>query len=48
MTFPTVTELSASLEPTVRDTFIEDSRSGAAAAERAASWPWPTRRPADA
>jgi hypothetical protein len=48
MTFPTVTEQPLHLEPVVRDTFIDDQVDHAAAALRAASWAWPTRRPADA
>ena len=48
MTIPTVTELLAPLEPTVRDTFADEPVSRSAGAKRAASWPWSTRRPADA
>ena len=48
MTFPTVTENPAQLEPVVRDPFIQDDAAHAAAVQRDASWPWPTRRPADA
>jgi hypothetical protein len=46
MTFPTVIEKPAQLEPVVRDTFIDVD--AAAAAERSAAWAWPSRRPADA
>ena len=45
MTFPTVTEKPAQLEPVVRDTFLDGD---AAEPDRTASWPWPRRRPADA
>ena len=49
MTFPVVTEKPAQLEPVARDTFIEvDAVTRSASVERAASWPWPSRRPADA
>jgi len=48
MTFPVVTENSLQLESVVQDTFIDDQLNRAAAALRAASWPWPTHRPTDA
>ena len=43
MTIPTVIEKPAQMEAVVPDTFIDGEVS-----ERAASWPWPRRRPADA
>jgi hypothetical protein len=46
MTFPTVIEKPAQLEPVVRDTFIDVDAH--ADAERSAVWAWPSRRPADA
>jgi hypothetical protein len=47
MTFPVVIEKPAHLEPVARDTFADDT-TDITAAERAATWPWPSRRPADA
>ena len=45
MTFPTVIENPAQLEPVVRDTFLDGD---APAPDRTATWQWPSRRPADA
>jgi hypothetical protein len=48
MTTPSVTERLVPLEPVVRDTFVESDAMHAAGIARSASWPWPTRRVADA
>jgi hypothetical protein len=47
MTFPTVTERPAQLEPVSHDPF-NDRGTHVADAARAAAWRWPRRRPADA
>jgi hypothetical protein len=48
MTFPVVIENPAQLEAVGPDTFIDADAASSASADRAASWPWPRRRPADA
>jgi hypothetical protein len=46
MTFPVVIENPAPQEPAGPDTFLEVDP--VSAADRAATWSWPRRRPADA
>ena len=49
MTFPVVIENPAQMEPVGRDTFIDaDAVTRSVSVDRAANWPWPRRRPADA